>query len=278
MKDSVPDGLDGRFFESAIDWMNARFLEDLSTDVKRGLKHLVSEYGGVPGTPPRGFKREPIHVGTHRDGKAHIVHKWVPDPETWDRAKLAFEMRAAGASYADIRKATSNLYTSNASFKHFFENPIYRGTLHYGDQVIEDYAPALVDQKTWDQVQKVNQASSIRRTPSGTENPNHPRRSKSSYLLSGLVYCAQCGGLMNGETHVQSKKNHTNYYYACRNSKLGRDCTARQIPQHTLEQSVLDIMLEYLSDPDQIRKLLEKSKNNRKQEINELDNKKSAAQ
>ena len=33
MKDIVPDGIDGRFFESAIDWMNARFLEDMSEDV-----------------------------------------------------------------------------------------------------------------------------------------------------------------------------------------------------------------------------------------------------
>ena len=51
LNDNIPEGPEGRFFEAAIDWMNQRFLEDLSTDVKRGLHHLVQTYGCVPGTP-----------------------------------------------------------------------------------------------------------------------------------------------------------------------------------------------------------------------------------
>ena len=128
MKDQVPDGLDGRFFEAAIDWMNARFLEDLSSDVKRGLRHLVEEYGAVPGTPPRGLKRQPITIGTHRDGKPHIVHKWIPDPEYWQRCRLAWEMRSAGATYKEIHQAT-RLYGSKNSYATFFRNRIYLGEL-----------------------------------------------------------------------------------------------------------------------------------------------------
>jgi DNA invertase Pin-like site-specific DNA recombinase len=263
IKDQVPDGLDGRFFEAAIDWMNQRFLDDLSTDVKRGLRHLVSEYGGVPGTPPRGFKREPIHIGAHRDGKPHIVHKWVPDPETWDRCKLAWQMRADGASYTEIRKATGNLYTANSGFKHFFSNPIYKGTLIYGDQHIENYAPPMVAEETWALVQRINDARSIRNTPAGIENPHHPRRARSSYILSGLVRCAQCGSLMNGATHVHNKKNHTNYYYECNQAKRKRGCTARKIPRHTLENAVLGLLLEYLSQPEQLRQLIERSQQQR---------------
>ena len=275
MKDSVPDGLDGRFFESAIDWMNARFLEDLSTDVKRGLKHLVSEYGGVPGTPPRGFKREPIHIGTHRDGKPHIVHKWVPDPETWDRCKLAWEMRASGASYNAIREATGNLYTTNSGLKHFFENPIYMGTLKYGDQVIENYTPALVDKKTWDRVQKINQARSIKNMPANIENPNHPRRENTTYLLSGQVRCAQCGALMNGSTNVHRKKGLTYHYYECTSASLNRDCQARKVPRHTLEKAVMDAMMEYLGTPEQVTQLLNQKKEIRKTDTADVDTKKA---
>ncbi len=59
INDSIPTGPDGRFFEAAIDWMNQRFLIDLSTDVKRGLNHIVEQYGAVPGTPPRGSNGSP---------------------------------------------------------------------------------------------------------------------------------------------------------------------------------------------------------------------------
>jgi DNA invertase Pin-like site-specific DNA recombinase len=254
MKDSVPDGLDGRFFEAAIDWMNARFLDDLSTDVKRGLRHLVSEYGGVPGTPPRGFMREPIQIGAHRDGKPHIVHKWVPDPETWDRACLAWQMREKGASYTDIRIATGNLYTTNSGIKHFFQNRIYRGELHYGDQIITDYVKPMVSEETFQTVQNLNTARSLKK---GAKDMNHPRRIASNYILSGMVRCAQCGALMNGETIKNKKKNHTAHYYACSNMKLKRGCRAPVIPRRTLEKVVLDELTGYLSDPQNIKNIQE---------------------
>jgi site-specific DNA recombinase len=253
MKDSVPDGLDGRFFEAAIDWMNARFLDDLSTDVKRGLRHLVSEYGGVPGTPPRGFKREPIQIGSHRDGKPHIVHKWVPDPETWDRACLAWKMRAEGASYTEIRIATGNLYTTNSGIKRFFENRLYRGELHYGDQIIMEYVKPMVSEETFQIVQKLNNARSLK--AGAAKGPNHPKRIKSSYILSGIVHCARCGALMNGETIVNKKKNHTAHYYGCSNMKLKRGCKAPLIPRGTLEKVVLDELIGYLSDTENIKNI-----------------------
>lgn len=98
MQDNIPTGLDGHFFEAAIDWMNARFLKDLSEDVRRGLHHNVKQFGAVPGVPPRGFKRELITVGARLDGRPHQVSRWVPDPEWWQRCRTAWELRAGGAS------------------------------------------------------------------------------------------------------------------------------------------------------------------------------------
>ncbi|MHC4413632.1 MAG: recombinase family protein, partial [Planctomycetota bacterium] len=82
LNDNLPPGLDGRFFEAAIDWMNERFLQDLSRDTKRGQRHLIKTHGAVGGRPPKGFIREPVRIGNRRDGSEHIVHRWVVDPET----------------------------------------------------------------------------------------------------------------------------------------------------------------------------------------------------
>lgn len=275
IKDTIPEGLNGRFFEAAVDWMNAKYLEDLSIDVKRGLHHNLKTHGAVGGTPPRGFTRKQFKIGTHRNGQVHLVSRWVPDPETWDRAKLAWQMRAAGASLNEIRKATGNLYTTNSGLQHFFRNRLYIGELCYGGQVIPDYVEPMIDQNTWDRVQAINEARSIKNTPAGIDNPHHPRRKKSTYLLSGLVYCAHCGSLMNGETHTHTKKNHVNYYYACRNHKLNKGCKARNLPRHTVEEAVIEALLEHLQDPEKIRLLQQQAQSLKQEESSSLQTKKA---
>ena len=261
MKDSVPDGLDGRFFEAAIDWMNARFLDDLSTDVKRGLRHLVEEYGAVPGTPPRGLKREPIQIGTHRDGKPHIVHKWIPDPEYWERCRLAWEMRAAGATYKHIHQAT-RLYGSKNSYATFFRNRIYLGELIFANRTIPDYVEPMITQQIWDAVQ-------ARQTKRGanitdTENPqNHPRRQVSSFLLSGYVRCAQCGSPMNMKVTYPRTKHNSNGisygYYECSREQRLAGCSARQIPQAPLEAIVLETVKNEILRPDNLAAVQQKT-------------------
>ena len=243
LNDAVPEGADGRFFEAAIDWMNQRFLEDLSTDVRRGLRHLVEKIGGVPGTPPRGFMRQPVDLGVRRDGRAHIVHRWAPDPAMIERVHLAFSMRARGAAYREIQKATW-LYRSNNAWNHFFSNRIYIGELRYGDLVVEDYCDPIVDRQTWQAVQEVNMHS-YKRSSAPEE---HPRRRTSDYILSGLAVCARCGSPLSGETVKSSKKNITNRYYACSRKKRTHECDAPLIPRDVLETAVLDACTDEILD------------------------------
>ena len=138
LNDEVPDGPMGRLFEAVIDWKNEQFLEDLSRDVKRGLSDLVRTHGALPGTPPRGFKREPVQIGARRDGRPHIVHRWVPDPELVPMVQQAFALRAAGASLNEIHQTTA-LYNSLNSYTTFFSNRLYIGILEFGDLTIENY-------------------------------------------------------------------------------------------------------------------------------------------
>lgn len=226
LNDTIPPGLDGRFFESAIDWMNARFSEDLSIDVKRGLRDLVEQYGAVPGVPPRGFKREPITIGSRRNGSDHIVHRWIPDPDLVHKVRQAFQMRAVGSTYKQITEATG-LYKSNNSWTTFFRNKLYLGILEFGDLVINNYCTPLVDRAIWDEVQ-------ARR-----REHIHPRRKASNFLLSGLAFCNRCDAPLNG--HVIKHKGSDDdrwEYYTCSRRKRRKDCDAPQIPKKYLEEAV----------------------------------------
>ncbi len=245
INDSVPEGLDGRFFEAAIDWMNARYLEDLRTDIKRGQRHLVDQYGALGGTPPRGFKRQPVEIGTRRDGRPHIVNRWVPDPNQVETVRRAWQMRASGATYDQINRIT-HLYKTTNGYERFFSNRLYIGQLDIAGRRIENYCEPIIDQPLWDAVQLIQQqhAEAVRRSD------DHPRRKASTFLLSGLIYCAQCGSMMNADI-VQFRKTsqHRYEYYACSGQNRHNGCTARKIPRAVLENTILEMFAEIVLDP-----------------------------
>jgi site-specific DNA recombinase len=242
LNDAVPDGLEGRLIESILEWKDASFSRDLSIHVKRGLSDMVRNAGGVPGVPPRGFKREPIEIGKHRSGEARIVHRWVPDPETWLPCKRAWEMRAGGCTYREIMREV-NIYKSANCYRTFFANPIYKGELHYGDMVIDNYCEPMVDAATWEYVQSL-----VLVDPNG-EPRNHPRRKGSPFLLSGLAFCGLCGSPLSGRGTSCSTRSYSQRYYFC----IGKNgCGARNVPKELLEEEVIKVALDAILTPENI--------------------------
>jgi site-specific DNA recombinase len=246
--DNIPDSSDGRIFEALIDWRNKKFLEDLSLDVKRGLHHMVSQYGAVPGTPPRGFKREPFIIGNHRDGSPRTVARWVPDPETWELCRQAWHMRANGVPVRQIHRQLQ-LFGSINSYVTFYSNRLYIGELVYGKTLIEHYCEPLVTKETWEKVQKMRDKNSADFSPlKGFDNRRHPKRANSNFLLSGLLYCAKCGALMNGDV-VRLGNGKKLEYYQCGRAHRRMECDSRRIPKDTVETIIIDKLREFILDP-----------------------------
>jgi DNA invertase Pin-like site-specific DNA recombinase len=250
--DALPEGVDGRFFESAYDWMNVKFIEGMRLEAIRGLYYIV-ENGAMPGTPPRGFKQEPMLI--QGSGGAHKVHKWVPDPETWDRCKIAWEMRAAGASYAEINEKT-RLYKSMNCWPTFFSNKIYLGELSYGSRSFPGYVKPMIDQATWDKVQDLRRHH-IRRNSPVRDPQQHPRAINSDFLLSGLIHCANCGSLMFGNSIQSSKTGLVHKYYTCGKKTRERDCISRKVPKDAIELSVINECIEHVLESSHVKQLLD---------------------
>jgi DNA invertase Pin-like site-specific DNA recombinase len=248
LNEIVPEGVDGRLFEAALDWMNARYLKDMKEDVKRALHHNVKAYGALGGSPPRGFKHgEYIEIGKRRNGKPHRVRKWVPDEDLIPVVRKAFTMRANGASYKELTE-TTQLYKSKSGWLHFFENEIYIGILHFGAEIIEDYCEPIIDGDLWQMVQDINQAekenSAMRKSAVISAAQN------SDYLLTGLLQCAKCGSNMSGWT-IPKKNNEGNWrYYHCtlKRRSHGKECNATYIPKEYIEMLVLKHVSEHILD------------------------------
>lgn len=266
LTDKIPQDRYGQIIEYLLDWKDQEFLETLSVDVASGLKHIVETYGAMPGTPPRGFIREAVNVGTRRSGQAHILHRWVPDETMTPLIRRAYQMLLDGSSLVNIQTVTG-LYVSLNSYVTFFRNPLYKGELHFKDLIIEDYCQPIVDPPVWDRAQLIlRQRAGNRRQVNSDHNPEiHPRRVTSPLLLSGIARCARCNSPMNAHT---TSDGHS--YYVCSRARRRRDCDATNVPSASLEKEVLDHIRNLISDPDSLAAAQSKQLDQYQQHVDEF--------
>ena len=248
LTDPLPDGPLGVVMGTIKAWANEDESIKNSKAASDAQKDHFQIWGTLGGRPPIGFKRDQVHIDTHRTGEKRYASRWVPDPEKWDLVKQAWLLRAAGRSYREINDRF-HLFASVNSFTTMFRNPIYRGEMKFADlDPIPNYVDPMVDQATWDAVQAQNKT---RANPSTLTSPsNHPRRDPSRYLLTGLLFCSECGAPMNGKYVKFAGKEETWEYYICSNKARGAGCKSRQIPMELVDQAVLEEIRNYVLQPD----------------------------
>jgi site-specific DNA recombinase len=249
MNDNIPNTTDGKVFEAMIDWMNAKYLEDLSRDIKRGLQHNLKEFGAISGRPPVGFMLKEKVIGIRRDGSPHKVSCWVPNPDLTPLVISAFKMRADGYGIQQIHDKLQ-LYKSRSCYSTFFRNRLYIGELIFGSTVVKDYCEPLIPINIWNKVQELNYQNRPETRKIGRRKAqDHPKRATSEFLLSGLLYCQKCGSIMNGHVvHFGGKKR--NDYYICTGKKARMACDALSLPKQYIEDIVIQKLTDYIQDPE----------------------------
>ncbi len=276
-------GLDA-LIETFYEYQDQQLLEEISDNARRGLAQLVTmrdtsaeflahnpdwqstgAYLGImPGGVPVGFKAERIRIGTYKrkrgkqSGEPRIVQQIVPDPEVWDRCRLAWQMRRDGASIRDIMEAT-RLYKNVSSYASFFENIIYTGTLDYGGQRITEFVPALIPMEWWEDEQQRRAERSKKMRGEALDKRLEPRRVGGRHLLSGILYC----GHNEGEEHpmladyIPAKKGQRGHwdFYVCATKKNTRDqkCSSKRVTARILEQSVVQALVDHILIHENLR-------------------------
>jgi len=204
-----------------------------------------------------GFKKQYVQIGIFKRkrgrsaGAARIVGRLVPDPETWDRCYLAWEMRHNGSTFGDIHKAT-RLFKNNNGYTSFFGNRIYTGDHEFGAKLYENFVPTMIPRE-WFEAEQVKRAAHAEKLAGEKVDPRYePRRIGNDHLLSGLVFC----GFVEGEEHPmhietvpEEKGKHGSYvHFICTTKKRTRNeaCQAGRVSVKALEQAVIDNLLEHV--------------------------------
>ncbi len=220
------------------------------------MRFMAGQGKACGGTPPLGYDVDA--------DKRYIVNAF--EAET---VRLIFQMHAAGASYGAILDELARQGRTTKKGRPFGKNTLsailhnekYIGRLIYGTQprahgsakrnsrckpaetrmVIEDAVPRIIPQELWEEVQTRMHA---RKGEGGRYSAKH------EYLLTGKVFCGECGGAMVVTGCNQSKDGRQYRYYNCVNKRQTHTCTAKGIGVGTLEQKVAQAVKEQLGRPE----------------------------
>jgi site-specific DNA recombinase len=120
------------------------------------------------------------------------------------------------------------------------------GALKAEDQVVEAAVPAIVDQKRFDEVQRILRSRNPRIMPT--------RVVTGPILLTGLTFCATCGGAMTLRT---GKSGRYRYYTCCSAARIGATaCKGRSVPMNKLDELVVEHLADRICEPQRIKALL----------------------
>lgn len=162
----------------------------------------------------------------------------IPIPsEHWKR--IGAPVRTAG--YADPYA------WSATTISYILSRPEYMGRKVLGKTVCENYKtkstrkttaeeqyifegaiPAIIDEETWHNVQRLRETK--RCAPKTQNAPNR---------LTGLLYCAECGAKLTHRHHLVQGKWWDDAFICGNYRQLTRDCTMHYIPTQKLEAAIL---------------------------------------
>ena len=236
------------------------------------LKHNAREGKSSGGKPPLGYDLD-------KD------KKYVVNEHEAEAVRLVFQLFARGFSYGEIVDELNSRgyltkrgqsFGKNSIFD-LLKNEKYIGRLVYGATkaqadgrwnshakskedaiVVENGVPAIIEQELWEQVQ------SRIRTRKGAGGRYSAKR---EYLLTGRVFCGDCGASMV----VMGSKASGYQYYECNNKRRTHTCKMKNVRTEWLEQTVAASIKQMLIEPANIEMLVDVARDQERQITTEYD-------
>ena len=263
IKDDISETPYGKFMTSIKEAYSELYSDNLSQEVKKGMKEVALRCMHTGGSPPLGYDV--------------LDRRLVINEEESEIVRTIFKMYAKGKSYNDIAKElNAKGYTTRAgnefsktSFNAILQNRKYIGEFTYNRRVGKDKngkynshknkdeeeiiripngVPRIIDTKTFNKVQ-----TRLAKNKKGKSS----FRSNSTYLLAGLVKCGECGFSYQGNTR-KSGKGVTYSSYRCgkRSNHAEIGCKNPEIEKHRLENFVIEQVFKYLFTDEGIREIV----------------------
>ena len=262
--ESTPEG---KLMLIIIAGMNEFYSDNLSQEVMKGLKENAYQCKFTGGVPALGYKVDP-------ESK-----KLVIDEREAPIVQLIFRRYASGWGYNLIINELTSLGYRTKYGKPFGKNSLFEllrnekyigiytfnraakrkrdGTRNYHatkdpSEIIRipGGCPALIDRETFDKVQQIMVQN---------RKMNLQQHGQKVYLLSGKLFCANCGARMYG--NCKTVRGEAHFYYVCSNSWRKHSCPARHIPAEELETQIIDLLQSRIYSSEFLQKVSQQLQN-----------------
>ena len=207
------------------------------------------------GTPSYGYKHNPLTKSLEIDeAQADIIH-YIYD--RYLHGDTGYQAIADELNERKILPAKAKTW-SRAAVQKILTNPSYTGMTPYYDQLYQGKHQAIISQEQFDQVQKLL----------GSRNKYLP--SIHSGLVSGMIYCGECGARMRTknvwQNHPCTDPKRVIRYYLCYSQDgsthyMVRDpnCRCGYKQSDVIDAKVIAMLTDYSLSPQLVRKAMKEA-------------------
>ena len=237
----IDDSPEGIMVDTVVAGFNAFQSDITGRKTYKGMQQRALN-GWFPGEAPIGY----VNVA---DAKGNRII--APDKRKAPLIKMAFELYVTGNYGAET--INNILYNKGfrgkrggklvlSKFYYMLKNPFYCGKFKWAKEIYQGKHKPIIDQNTFDIVQKIIKVRASRRS---TER-------KHNFLLTGFAFC-KCGRRLTAEYHIKPSKKTYSYYHCTR----GKKCHySRNIPLADLEKQVEEKFKEVTFTEEFFEKLI----------------------
>lgn len=247
---SVTERLDASsesgIMESVLEGMAHYYSANLSREVMKGMKESAMQCKFTGGTPPLGYDvGADKRLVVNEDEKVIIesIFKWYLEGYGYN-AILGFIKERGWHTKrgGNFTKSAIHNILKNEKYKGVYKYNQVTGRGKFAKEAqlrmkdediiirIEGGMPAIISQEDFEVVQEKLQAN---KSMAGSEKAKRP------YLLTGVIFCGECGASMQGVTRSNEKKvRPSTYRCSCRQNQ--KQCVNKEIRRDHLEEYVLD--------------------------------------
>lgn len=239
--ENLDDSPESVVLESVLEGFSEYYSRNLARETRKGLREVALQAKFTGGSPPFGYDVDADNRYVVNPAEAACVQRIY----TGVLEGVGYDKLAAELSQKGITTKAGKPFTRGA-FNAILKNEKYIGNYIYYPEgssrqkisapiVIEDALPAIVDKKIFWEVQRIMQS----RRRQGRNRAIEP------YLLSGIIFCGQCGAPMSGHRRVKNGK--TYFTYECNRSSQ-HQCDLPTVSRAYVEGPVCDYLQKLLSD------------------------------
>ena len=259
----------GKMMYHLLSSINQFYNDNLALEVMKGMKENAYQCKWSGGIPPLGYDVNEDKKLVINEEEAKIV-------------RLIFQMSADGYGYGETidrlnilgyKTKKGNPFGKNSLYD-LIRNERYKGTFIFNkrskadrnnkrnnhkykpdDEIIriENGCPAIVSESLWNRANAVKKATRCSYT-----------NAKNPYLLTGLLYCSQCGAKLHGNSRTD--KNGNIYHgYRCSGRTNKHNCELKEIGCNHLDSFVIDKFVQFFFDENNIPIITEQLNNQLKE-------------